>query len=76
MAKFKAKLPSEDAGRKFMNGVSELTGLEINEVEEYLKCKNENISVSCQLKFDGKSFVMVKTENQELLDQIKQLLDN
>lgn len=74
MAKFKTKLSSLDEGRKFMTRASELTGLKIIEVEEFLKCENEIISVSCQLKFDGKSFVVIKTEDQELLNQIKELL--
>ncbi|MHA2029782.1 MAG: hypothetical protein ACW99Q_10355 [Candidatus Kariarchaeaceae archaeon] len=74
MTKFKQKLSSLEDGKKFMNSVSELTGLVMKEVEEYLKCENDEISVSCQLMQNGRSFVIVETENQELLTKIQNLL--
>lgn len=74
MARIRHKLQSWEDGRDFMKKVSKLTGLEVYEIEEYLKCENNEISVSCHLKFDGKSFVLIKTENQEIVDEIKKLI--
>ena len=63
-----------DDGKKFMHEASILTSIEIKEIEEYLKCENDDISISCLLSQDETSFVIVKSMNKNKILEIEQIL--
>ena len=48
--------------------------MEIVEVEEYLRCENENISVSCHLNPEGHTFILAKSNDKNLLAKIEKIL--
>ncbi|OLS28568.1 MAG: hypothetical protein HeimC2_06250 [Candidatus Heimdallarchaeota archaeon LC_2] len=74
LEKLKKKLKTWDTGKKFMQEVSILTKIEIKEIEEYLKCENDEITISCHLSQKGDSFVLVKSINTDLILEIDHLL--
>ena len=74
MQRLKKKYASWDEGKQVMGIISEIINLEIVEIEEYLQCEDDRIKVSCHLKPEGNSFILVKSEDMNLLAKIEKIL--
>ena len=74
LLRVKKKFTSWQDGRNVMTTISKNINLEVVEVEEYLRCENDNISVSCHLSPEGHAFILAKSSDKKLLGKIEKIL--
>lgn len=74
MPRVKKKFSTWEDGRSAMTKISENIKLEIVEAEEYLRCKDDNIEVSCHLNPEGYAFILAKSTDKNLLGKIEEIL--
>ncbi|MCY3413794.1 MAG: hypothetical protein INQ03_19275 [Candidatus Heimdallarchaeota archaeon] len=65
-------LPDWEAGRKFINHISESLSSPIDEREDVLIITAEGAKFSCQFTEDGTSFIMIKYTDSSYEEKYKQ----
>ncbi len=74
MIRKKFKIPSWDLGKGFMQRLSLVLDLSIDEVDSNLRMESENIYVNCFFDDRNYSFITIKIYDESLTDKVQEII--
>ena len=75
MIRKKIKIPSWDLGRDFMEQLSSILNLGIEEVDSSIRMTSEKLKITCFFDDRSFSFITIKIYDETLPDNIKEIID-